>query len=520
MAYFIKEKPSSRTQETEMRRSETFLTPLKPGAGGSPLAKALGLAALSFLLSACETPVLYQNGGKALLEGDKIAQTGDYSSAAAYYEEAAKSPSPDIAGRATYNLALISREKGDNARFQTYLGRAAATGMPAAQLELAELYEKSGQPDEKIKALYLPLASQSAAASSALLKMALKERNTEEAARYARQTESTLLDQIATDGDADGGKSLMLARLYAEHGALLGQDRKAEEFYRRSIAKGNAKAATELARFWLAEGSRPSAKEDAFALMLQAAEAGNTSAVKYVASAYAEGNGVSKDDQKARYWYAKLPESARKKPSGSNPARKKLSGDSSAPKGGVTRKSLEDMLMSDSRQKGKELAHASVYAAQTPDALFSAAEGLKNRFGKESPESLRSYEIAAEFGSGKAALHLAKDAESQPAGQQSAEEINRWYRKAAELGEGKAMLLLARRAKVGDGQEKSDAEAFSWLLKAAEAGEPEGQYETGLAYARGIGVEKDIGKARHWLEKAKAGGYVLAVDVLESVGGE
>ncbi len=465
----------------------------------------LGLAAASALaLSACETQIAYKDGGSALLEGDRLAAGfGNYDAAALHYEEAARSPFPEIAGQASYNLAMIAREQGDKQRYQTHLEKAAAAGIPAAQLELAKFYDGSGQQQEKTKALYEPLAGQYANASAALMEIALKENNTEAAARYARQSETILLEQIRTEGDPDGGRSLVLARLYAQHSALLGGGRDAEKLYRDSIAMGNAKAAQELASLWLASGSRPSAKSDAFALMLQAAEAGNTSAMKYVAAAYTQGNGVAKNDQQANYWYGKLPPEARKKPSAAQ-SNKRL---------------LEDRLLADSLNSGKTPAHAAFYAAQPPRALYSAAKAVEKRQGKAHPDAARrAYEIAAQSGSSQAAMFLARNAKTAPDGKRNDEEALRWYKRAAELGDGKAMLFLARRARVGEGQEKNDAEAFAWFLRAAEAGEPEGQYEAGLAYVRGTGIEKDLDKARSWLEKAEAGGYVLAVGVLKSIG--
>lgn len=294
-----------------MKMPKTYSRP--PGLPAKIM--ATGFIAAALFLTACETPVFYRSGGLALLEGDRImTESGDCNAAAAHYEEAAKSPSPEIAGQAAYNLAIIAREKGEGESRQRYLEQAASAGLPDAQLELAELYEKSGMPNEKVKNLYLPLVGWSASANLNLLDLAIKENNQVEAAKYANQAERLILAQIA-GGDSDGGKSLLLARLYSRHGALLGEKRDAEAFYRQAIAKGNAKAAYELAKFWLAENERPSVREDAFFLMLQAAKAGNISAMKYIASAYETGEGIKADKQQALYWQEKLPATSGKKPS-------------------------------------------------------------------------------------------------------------------------------------------------------------------------------------------------------------
>jgi TPR repeat protein len=173
---------------------------------------------------------------------------------------------------------------------------------------------------------------------------------------------------------------------------------------------------------------------------------------------------------------------------------------------------LSAMLMADSLSKVAS-AYKAEYARQGGQAVYSAVKKNEKIYGQSSEIISRQYRIAAESGSGKAALRIASDQEAQGA---SDAEVAKWYEKAAKNGEPKAMMMLARQAKIGRSA-KGDQQAFEWYKKAAEAGHAEGQYETGLAYSRGQGTSKDLEKARYWLKKAQTGGYVLALDVLKTI---
>ena len=230
---------------------------------------------LSMALTACETPLFTKAGGEHLKAGDQIVlSNGDLNQASAAYKQALDSTYPEIKGQAAYNLAMIAREQGRNEA--PYLEQSAAAGNMSAKLDLAEIYKRQNPPRlGDVERLSLELSATSATANITLLETA---RNDQDAARYATQAESILLDQVSMD-DVEGKKSLMLARLYTLHGNLFNSPRDPEPHFRNAIRKGNVKAAQELAEYWGQPGAQQHSSEDIFALMVQAAEAGNDNAI-------------------------------------------------------------------------------------------------------------------------------------------------------------------------------------------------------------------------------------------------
>ncbi len=77
-----------------------------------------------------------------------------------------------------------------------------------------------------------------------------------------------------------------------------------------------------------------------------------------------------------------------------------------------------------------------------------------------------------------------------------------WYRKAAEQGHQEAQYYLAVRYEEGRGIPKDEEEAVSWYRKAAEQGHREAQYHLGMCYIEGRGVAKDEKEAVSWYHKA------------------
>ena len=473
---------------------------------------------LVLVLSACETPVFTKMGGEFIKAGDTIITgNGNLSEAAAAYQQALNSPHPEIQGQAAYNLAMIAREQGRDE--QSYIEQAAAAGHMPARLDLVEIYKRQDPSrSADIERLSLSLSDTSASANINLLELADQRQSTGDASRYAAQAEKILRQQIFAD-DIGGKKSLMLARLYALYGHYFDSPRDPEPHYRTAMEKGNVKAAEELAKFWSQPGPQQRSAEDVFAVMIQAAEAGNNNAIEYVGAAYEEGTGTAKDMNKALSWSQKAQgrmktetltrlahASMEKSPDKAAALFSKAAAQGSA----------EATMMMIGLKADNAGTDAKSYAGKTPEALFSIVKKIEKTYGKTHPEMIeRQYRFVAEAGSGKAALRMA---EMQGI---SSVDKEKWYKKAADTGSGKAMLIMARRYKIGaEEQPADDEEAFRWFEKAAAAGEPEGQYEAGLAYARGTGVKKDKKKAKALLEKAKAGGYILAVDILKTIDGD
>lgn len=474
----------------------------------------------ALLLTGCETAVGYKPGGAALQEADRVvSETGDLDQASQSYLKALSSPVPEVAAQAAYSLAEIAKENGRMKEYRYYLEEASKTGHMNASLNLADLLEKEKGKDAELKALYEPFTDLSAGANIGLMKLAQKEHREADAARYALKAEEIMMQQMASGQDADGGKALQLARLYS-NSTYFGSGKDPEVWYRKSIAKGNARAAQELGEYWMQSGTRQNPEQDVFALMIQAANAGNVQAIKYVASAYETGRGVTKDTNEALAWHKKLPAgsisaSALIDIAHQNFASGKKENMQAAAeyfREAAGKGAMEAMIMLDTMYTNSRPVYMNAYR-QKPDSAFSYVRKLEKRYGRGYSAMIqRQYQLAADAGSGRAAYGIAKKLESAPLEQRDPAVIAQWYQKAADMGEPKAMLILARQAKIGQGRSRSEKDAAKWFEKAAEAGNAEGQYEIGLAYANGYGVKRNKDKARYWLEKAREGGYALSAE--------
>jgi TPR repeat protein len=478
----------------------------------------LSLLLLILPLTACQ---VYKDGGAQLVQGDQIiAQNNNLDAAAIAYQKALKSTYPEIRAQAAYNLALIAREKGQTVQYRNYLEQASADGNIDARLKLAQILMETKRDDEKARQYLLPIKDLSAGANVNLMQLYKSHGHHQTAAKYARQAERILLSQLSSAPDIDGNKALQLARLYAENRQYFTLPKNPEPWFRKSIASGNERAATELATYWATYKTRANTDADVFALMIQAANAGNMDAVKHVASAYETGKGVARDPVKAAFWNSKIPASSKKSSSSSsfsltaayaNIAGGSLNAAIPSLKEAAAKGSLEAMVLLDTLSPDTRPSHD--YSKHAPEAIHAAVRKLERKFGNKYPDMAeRQYILAANAGSGGAAYKIAQKLEkSDPA------KVAEWYKKAAEKGEPKAMLILARQAKIGQGRSRSEEEAARWFEKAAEAGNAEAQYEIGMAYANGSGVKKNKEKAYQWLEKSSASGYTLASEAVKAL---
>lgn len=480
---------------------------------------SLGLTLITLLTSGCETALTYKPGADALQQGDQSLLAGNQDAAATAYLKAMNSSYADVKGQAAYNLAQIEKAKGNQDGYKYYLKTGSSVGHIPSKLQLATLYNQDGTVStQELTALYQSLASDSALANINLLRMSNDAGDKINASRYAKSAETILRSQMADSGDATGDKAVMLAKLYTEFASYFPNSSDVEGLYRDAIAKGNAKAAESLAKYWLQTGKRQAnTQSDVFALMIQAAEAGNPSAIKYVASAYEKGAGVPQDMDKAIYWYGKSPDGL-KTGTSINIAHNTMAQNPKAAlpffQKAAAQGSLESMLMVDAIRGSEKPSYGSTYEKQDKELLYKTVKKLDKKYGQKHPKLTQNlYMIAANAGSGDAALQISKDIEAGQFNGSSQE----WLEKAANLGSGKAMLTLARRLKIGENGAPDEKGAFAWFKKAAEMGHAEAQYETGMAYARGTGVEKNEAEAKYWLGKAQASGYNVTLDVLNAI---
>jgi TPR repeat protein len=206
--------------------------------------------------------------------------------------------------------------------------------------------------------------------------------------------------------------------------------------------------------------------EDATAQYRKEAEQGNANAQLFLGWAYANGQGVAKDDVEAVKWYKKAAEQ------GNAAAQSRL---------GV---------------------------------MYAQGRGV----AKNNVEAAKWYLKAAEQGNANAQLFLGwAYANGQGVAKDDVEAV-KWYRKAAEQGNANAQFDLAAMYFGGRGVAKNETEAARWFRMAAEQGDAEAQFRLGAIYAVGLGVAKNNVEAAKWYLKAAEQGNEDAQDELKRLG--
>ena len=85
-----------------------------------------------------------------------------------------------------------------------------------------------------------------------------------------------------------------------------------------------------------------------------------------------------------------------------------------------------------------------------------------------------------------------------------------WFRKAAEQGDVTAQCQLAYMYFLGEGVSQDYVKAVEWYRKAAEQGTSEAQYRLGEMYEQGRGISRDYAKAVEWYRKSAEQGNAKA----------
>jgi TPR repeat protein len=254
--------------------------------------------------------------------------------------------------------------------------------------------------------------------------------------------------------------------------------------------------------------------------------------------AYARGEGVARDDAKAR----ELLEAA----ASQGVARAQYLAGAMRESGRGGPRSYEDALQWYQRaaEQGYPAAEAAVgrfygrglgvprdvaqrtswyrRAADHGDALGQLTLGHFYQHGDGVPADLVQartwYERAAKQNYAIAQVQVALFYERGLGGvRQDDAEAARWLRQAADAGNLYAQNELGDFYRLGRGVPRDYAQAMRLYRLSADKGFVPAQFNVGLMYAEGLGGAVDYGQARPWLEKAKAGGNAAAIAELAKI---
>lgn len=229
------------------------------------------------------------------------------------------------------------------------------------------------------------------------------------------------------------------------------------------------------------------------------AERGDSDAQSRLASLYARGRGVARDDAQAVFWWRKAAEQGHADAQ-YNLARMFFDGV------GVAQ---DDAMAAHWVRRAAEQGHA------------GAEAGLGNLYllGRGMPQddtlALQWFGKAAAQGNADAQNYLGLfHAYGRGTPQDDAAAVE-WFRKAAEQGHAAAQNNLGLMYLQGRALPKDEAQALQWFLSAARQGHADAQFRVGQAYEKGKVVAKDDEQAVLWFRQAAAKGHPEAKNILQ-----
>ena len=220
-----------------------------------------------------------------------------------------------------------------------------------------------------------------------------------------------------------------LAYYYEKGRGCKADTKKALEWYEKAVVSGYGPAAFTLG-YYYQEGNGITVKDAASAYKYYkiGADLGDRNAMSALADCYRNGNGTSKDINKALDLYLKLSEDD---PNGDNA-----------------------YMVGSFYNYRRYLDHSKKYTKEeemTDD--LEAAKWYRKAAEKNNPEATLSIGVC---------YHLGKGVEK------NLQEAVKWYRKAADLGNGAAMWNLGCCYEKGEGVEKNIDQAVYWYKKGAD----------------------------------------------------
>ena len=346
--------------------------------------------------------------------------------------------------------------------------------------------------------------------------------------------------KAAEKGDANAQYNL--GRMYERDDGVPKDSTEAIKWLTKSAEQGNRLALISLADDWglsdlhKRKESQPGEANlaEAVRLFRVVAETGDGYAQNWLANAYSEGVGVTKDKAVALEWWRKAAMN------GVIAAQNKLA-ESYFTGSGVQKNHAEALKWhraateqncseypvnlgfeyfprhSTQREKNAqskgfhdEMINYTRKKAESGDAVSQWMLGLDLATGDDvaldCTEAVKWFRKSAEQGNDRAqfclglAYDLGKFAEAGL--EKNDEEAARWYRKAAEQGNAEAQLAIGRHCYSGHGTPQDYKDASQWFKKAAEKSNIDAQVLFGLACAFGDGVAEDRVAAVKWLRAA------------------
>lgn len=251
---------------------------------------------------------------------------------------------------------------------------------------------------------------------------------------------------------------------------------------------------------YFAEQAGQTAK--AFDVLTVLARRGDSDAQAILGSYYQLGAGVTRDDDKAAYWY-----------------RRAISQGSAMARYRLATMAINGRASFDGHEAAQAIRD---YADSYANADACADYGMLLLLGRFVPAdavgAIEWFRRSAEAGNSRGQYLLARAYFRGEGIQKDDVEAYRWARVAAEKGFPMAMTLAARLLHAGVGVMTDRDAALTWLTKAAQAGDPEGQTE--LAKVRlleGEGSSESLRAAAVLLEMAAKQGWAEAHKLLGMV---
>ena len=225
--------------------------------------------------------------------------------------------------------------------------------------------------------------------------------------------------------------------------------------------------------------------------LLTSAQAGNATAMVFLADCYKNGWGVERDETAAFQWFLQAAEA----------------GDVDA------MAAVSNCLFDGSGTEADPVrAHEwGLRAAEAgnPAAMFSVAADYESGYGVETDaaEAFRWYKASAEAGYDLGMYSLAlcyRDGIGTPV---DLDQMIFWIKKLADAGNAEAMYNMGLFYQFGFGTAEDPEQAYEWYRRAAEAGDPDGMYMAGWCLENGYGVEDP---ALDWYRRAAEAGSEAA----------
>ena len=249
------------------------------------------------------------------------------------------------------------------------------------------------------------------------------------------------------------------------------------------------------------------------------AAAGDVKAQVDLGAKYVKGDGVSKDDSKAAYWFKRAADA------GFNRGQYDLGimylHGSGVPKdyaqaAALLEKSATSGLDVAAYQLGElyEGGWGVLQDWKKAEYWYKVAAGKGNLAAKKRLQSLQSQmkPTASEIDSASE-KQIAMLQNSPPLVRYQQEERNN-YLKAAETGDTNAMVRLGGLYESGIGVPKDYVIARNWYIKAAQKGSAEAEVHLGILYYAGQGIPIDFTQAREWYQRASDHGSAQATEAL------